>query len=326
MKKARVLVAFMFLGLSHLSFAQDATQENQGDIRKEALSDLKSDNHDSSTDADVLFVQKENLVEIKEKKRQLANNFPLVLQMKQYDKISDSLKNGADINLRIYEKNTATHISAMHGDVVFLEFLHKNKANLTLINNSNQNILHLATHNSSIEYLEKAKELMADKDFKNLITQKSKFGRTPLHELVVYARGAKENTIQTVEFLIKNGVNPNTTDDDGKTVLHYAISLENYAIIETLVKNGASFKVRDANNKTVQDFALEKFTLINTPKIYKLLDYEGKKWIEEKFKSTNMLHDLEKYGYTMPKEPEVLAEKPKKESKSKNILRPSKLN
>lgn len=326
MKKARVLVAFMFLGLSHLSFAQDAMQENQGDIRKEALSDLKSDTNDSSTDADVLFVQKENLVEIKEKKRQLANNFPLILQMKQYDKISEYIKNGADINLKIYEKNTAVHISAMHGDVEFLEFLHKNKANIALMNNSNQSIIHLAAGKNSIEYLEKAKELMSDKDFKSVITQKSKYGRTPLHELVVYARGAKENTIKTVEFLVKNGVNPNITDDDGKTVLHYAISLENFAIVETLVKNGASFKVRDANNRTVQDFALENFTLINTPKIYKLLDYEGKKWIEEKFKSTNMLYDLEKYGYTIPKEPEVLTEKPKKELKSKTILRPSKLN
>ncbi len=323
MRKARILVAFIFLGISNLSLAQDATEKKE-DIRKEALGELNSE----SNDADVLFVQKENLVEIKEKKRQLANDYPLILQMKKLDKISEYVKNGADINYKIYDKNTAAHLSAMHGDVEFLEFLAKLKANLTLFNNSNQSIIHLAAQHNSIEYLEKAKELLSDKDLKNLISQKSKYGRTPLHELILYARGSKEKTAKSVEFLVKNGVNPNTTDDDGKTAIHYAIGVENFDIIETLVKNGASLKVRDSNNKTVQDFALEKVTLFNTPKIYKLLDYEGKKIIEQKFKSINMLHELEKYGYTMPKEPEVLAEKPKKESKSKakEILKPFKLN
>ncbi len=321
MNKTRVLVAFVFLGMSNLSFAQDAPTPKE-EIRKEALEDLKHE----AEDQDVLFVQKENLVEIKEKKRQLANNFPIVLQMKQLDKISEYLKNGADINYKIYNKNTAAHLSAMHGDVEFLDFLHKNKANLTLLNDSNQSIIHLAVNKSSIEYLERVKELISDKDFKNLISQKSKLGRTPLHELVVYARGAKENTVKSVEFLVKNGVNPNMLDDDGKTVLHYAISLENFDIIETLVKNGASLKVRGADDKTIQDYALEKVTLFNTPKIYKLVDYEGKKVIEEKFRSISMLHELEKYGYKGPKEPEVLAERPKKENKTKTILKPSKLN
>ncbi len=321
MRKARILLAFIFLGMSNLLFAQDATDKKE-DIRKEALGDL----HSESNDSDVLFVQKENLVEIKEKKRQLANDFPIILQMKKLDKISEYVKNGADINYKIYEKNTAVHLSAMHGDVDFLEFLAKLKANLTLSNNSNQTIIHLAAQHNSIEYLEKAKELLSDKDLKNLSSQKSKFGRTPLHELTLYARGAKENTVRSLEFLVKNGVNPNTTDEDGKTPLHYAISLENFDIIEPLVKNGASFKVKDSNNKTVQDFALEKVTLFNTPKIYKLLDYEGKKVIEQKFKAINMLHALEKYGYTIPKEPEVLAEKPKKETNTKTILKPFKLN
>lgn len=321
MNKTRVLVAFVFLGISNLLFAQDVT-ETKEDIRKEALGDLKED----SSDPDVLFVQKENLVEIKERKKQLANNFPIVLQMKQYDKISEYLKNGADINYRIYEKNTAVHISAMHGDIEFLEFLHKNKANLTLFNANNQSVIHLAAVKNSIEYLEKIKEILPDKDLKNLISQKSKYGRTPLHELVLYARGAKQNTVQAVEFLTKNGVNPNTLDDDGKTVLHYAITLENYDLIEPLVKNGASLKVRGLDNKTVQDYALEKITLFNTPKIYQLLDYNGKKTIEDKFKSINMLYELEKYGYKGPKEPEVLEEKPKKENKAKTILKPFKLN
>lgn len=328
MKKINLFLLLMLLSTSNISFAQDTIEK---DIRKEVLGDLISEEESVESDSDLLFVQKENIVQIKQKKIEEAKkidntkNFLLALQLKQLDIISNYLKNGLDINTKIFLNNTAVHISAMQGDINYLEFLYQNKANLNLLNSSNQNIIHLASAKNSIEYLIKLKEILPEKDFKSLLLQKSKYGRTPLHELVLYAKGVNQNTVKSIEFLTKNGINPNLQDENGQTAVHYAISLGNIDLIEFLVKNGASLKVRDMNDKTIQDFAFENVDLLNYHKLYNLFDNEGKKNIETKLSSLYVPSDFKKNGISPNKEIENL-DAYKTENKPKIISKPLKLN
>src|SRR5580704_11065370 len=50
------------------------------------------------------------------------------------------------------------------------------------------------------------------------------------------ARAAKQNDSGTVRLLISNGANPNQTDEESRTGLHYAAMSGNLRIIAILIK------------------------------------------------------------------------------------------
>lgn len=77
-------------------------------------------------------------------------------------------------------------------------------------------------------------------------------GLTPLHYMVTAVRGSCE----PVEFLLRQGSNPNDMDNDGRTSLHHAASLAwNWMTIDCLLQNGANVNERDHNGMTALDIA-----------------------------------------------------------------------
>ena len=61
--------------------------------------------------------------------------------------------------------------------------------------------------------------------------------------------------LETVEFLLKNGVNANEQDDMGDTVLNYAAAENNVAEVELLLKYGALPDIPNVHGEDAFSFA-----------------------------------------------------------------------
>ena len=72
------------------------------------------------------------------------------------------------------------------------------------------------------------------------------------------ARAAKQNDSGTVRLLISNGANPNQTDEESRTGLHYAAMGGNLRIIAILIKAGAKLDPKEKLGNTPLHFAVER--------------------------------------------------------------------
>jgi ankyrin repeat protein len=76
------------------------------------------------------------------------------------------------------------------------------------------------------------------------------------HENV--ARAAKQNDSATVRLLLGKGANPNQSDEESRTGLHYAAMSGNLRIIAILIKAGARLDPKEKLGNTPLHFAVER--------------------------------------------------------------------
>src|SRR6266478_5911098 len=76
------------------------------------------------------------------------------------------------------------------------------------------------------------------------------------HENV--ARAAKQNDSGTVRLLISNGANPNQSDEESRTGLHYAAMSGNLRIIAILIKASARLDPKEKLGNTPLHLAVER--------------------------------------------------------------------
>lgn len=67
----------------------------------------------------------------------------------------------------------------------------------------------------------------------------------------------REKTYPMLNFLLQKGCNPNIANEDGETPLHLAASLGEDLPIDILLKHGANTTTKDNNGLTPVDVALE---------------------------------------------------------------------
>lgn len=72
------------------------------------------------------------------------------------------------------------------------------------------------------------------------------------------ARAAKQNDSGTVRLLISNGANPNQTDEESRSGLHYAAMSGNLRIIAILLKAGAKLDPKEKLGNTPLHLAVER--------------------------------------------------------------------
>ncbi|WP_136668699.1 ankyrin repeat domain-containing protein [Flavobacterium sp. H122] len=65
-----------------------------------------------------------------------------------------------------------------------------------------------------------------------------------------------KNNIQIVKLLLKNGANPNFSDKNGTTALHYAVNFKLYDIASLLIQYKANVDLADIRKKTAFDYAV----------------------------------------------------------------------
>ena len=76
------------------------------------------------------------------------------------------------------------------------------------------------------------------------------------HENV--ARAAKQNDSGTVRLLVGKGANPNQSDEESRSGLHYAAMSGNLRIIAILIKAGAKLDPKEKLGSTPLHFAVER--------------------------------------------------------------------
>jgi uncharacterized protein len=72
------------------------------------------------------------------------------------------------------------------------------------------------------------------------------------------ARAAKQNDSGTVRLLISNGANPNQSDEESRSGLHYAAMSGNLRIIAILLKAGAKLDPKEKLGNTPLHLAVER--------------------------------------------------------------------
>jgi ankyrin repeat protein len=153
---------------------------------------------------------------------------------------------GTDINVTNSVKSTPLSIAVVYGNIMAVEFLIENGANLNTINKYGENLLFPA---SNIDIL----RLLIGRGLD--INSRDSRGRTPLHSSI-----QDIPNFEKFLFLIENGADPNIKDSEGISPIEYA--QENITIINhTLSKQGLK-------QKNIKD--LEK-QLKNNTQIIKIL-------------------------------------------------------
>src|SRR5215472_7670381 len=72
------------------------------------------------------------------------------------------------------------------------------------------------------------------------------------------ARAAAQNDAAHVKLSVENGANPNQSDDQSRTALHYAAMNGNLQIVAILIKAKAKLDVRDKLGNTPLHLATER--------------------------------------------------------------------
>ena len=85
------------------------------------------------------------------------------------------------------------------------------------------------------------------------VNEKDEEGRTPLHLAVL----KKDREI--VEYLLRNGANPNARDNKGKTPLHYAAEAKDHNLTLSLMLAKSDPLIKDAEGRTPLDYLPQSY-------------------------------------------------------------------
>ena len=70
-------------------------------------------------------------------------------------------------------------------------------------------------------------------------------------------RRSSRKVTQRIEMLLEHGVDPEVTDNDGRTAIHHALRNDNLPAFEMLIKYGARLDARTAEGETILHMAVE---------------------------------------------------------------------
>lgn len=113
------------------------------------------------------------------------------------------------------------------------EYFLRNGADISLVNDDGENILHAIVYSGDVERLKKVLD-----SYEIDVNYQANDGSTPL----LLAFSLEHLDIATI--LIGHGANVNVSDLDGITPLHLAVQLNNLLLVNMLVQNGANLKAR----------------------------------------------------------------------------------
>ncbi len=144
---------------------------------------------------------------------------------------------------------------ARHGTLEQLKEAMKSDANvINILSKDGYSSLTLACYYSNNEVAKYLIEHVKD------VNSKSGYG-TPLMAATV-----KKNT-ELIELLLKKNADPNATDQNGSTALHFSVIFSYEDIVKLLMKYKADSTMKDNRGKTAQDYA----NITGNQKIIKLL-------------------------------------------------------
>ncbi|XP_043480600.1 uncharacterized protein LOC122510197 [Leptopilina heterotoma] len=189
-----------------------------------------------------------------------------------------------DVNARDKYGRTVLYYAFESGNLQMVEFLLKKGADINIEDNNGIPMWTIGFETATIEIVDLLIKNGVDVDM--MINYKDYSHKTLLHT------AALSGSLQTFEFLAKNGANLNAEDQFGKSVLHFAVTKVQFHIIEFLVQHGAKFNAKDLNEKSVLHYAVE----FGTYKIVEYLVENGAKLNDENIYGETILHYACKFG------------------------------
>ena len=163
---------------------------------------------------------------------------------KNFERVRELLKCGADVNGHKGEGWTALHAAAFENAAEIAKMLIDRGAEVNAKENDGTTPLHWAATNNAAEI---AKMLLANRANVNV---KNKYGWTPLR------LAAANNAAEVAKLLIANGAAVNAKNKVGQTPLHMAASNNAADAAKLLIANGAAVNAKDNDGWTPLDFAI----------------------------------------------------------------------
>jgi len=237
--------------------------------------------HDAVEEGDVDVVKK--LLEykanpnIKDNKERTALHYAMESGSSQIikliaEKVTPELDNEKKAGL------TALHDAVEKVDLDGIKNLLADKADLNITDDKERTALHCAIISGNPQIL----ELILEKALPEWVNQKRAGGLTALHDAV------KKGDVDVVKKLLEHKADPGQADDQGETVLDYAIELRELQIIELILAKATPELVnqKKSHGFTVLHDAVENGDL---DVVKKLLDYKADPEIKNK-KGNTALH------------------------------------
>lgn len=158
------------------------------------------------------------------------------------------LAKGAEINEPSKNKNTALHFAAENfmNNYKVMQLLLQEKANFKLKNAEEKDIWECIYSQKKGAFFQK------DSDLLTLLMRYGYFPDTTRNEIkksVFHDLCERSESPEITEFFVeKYHLNPNDTDANGWTALHYAAKGSNYEVARILLKNGANVNAQSTHH------------------------------------------------------------------------------
>ena len=168
-----------------------------------------------------------------------------------FNKFTDLIKNGGNVNFIFDQTNgkTILMVCCQYDLVAFVDFLLKNGANHRAIDLFGNRALHDAAYSSSAELVDCI--IKYDQDEVNV---KNFSGQTPL------MLASKRCYMDAMHIILNNNGNPNCTDEDGSTALHYVFmdggisKVEMMNAFDLLCKYNADKEIKNSLGLTPKEY------------------------------------------------------------------------
>lgn len=182
------------------------------------------------------------------------NLLQLASEENMIDLVKLLLENGADPNFSNLRRPTPLIIAARKGytEIVNLLLTHKADVNLRFYASFgvNYNALEEAFHSRTL----------STQIIKSLIDAGADVSKIKKDSNNYFILALQEKNIELIKLLLENGANINSVSNDGTSILNFMITsdIDNLEIYDYILKNGMDPNIKDKDGKTAIMYAAEK--------------------------------------------------------------------
>ena len=153
---------------------------------------------------------------------------------------------GFDIDASDNTGYTPLFFAVYARDLGSVQLLIKKGANVFIEENKGMSAIHWAASLGHVAAMKALIDAGADVNQPISVTR-----TTPLQYAAAY-----QPYVEPVDFLLRNGANPNAIDDKGRSPLHYAAAAcYNPTMVRSLVEGGANVHRKDDKGRTAEEYA-----------------------------------------------------------------------
>ncbi|MFP3024204.1 MAG: ankyrin repeat domain-containing protein, partial [Wolbachia sp.] len=180
----------------------------------------------------------EDVIEVLEK-AQLDQGLLINARNGNLDKVKDLIIQGANLEAKDINGNTALHNACSNGYLKVVEYLIDKGASFKAKNKDGKTPLDLAIQEGRTDIVQAIEQIRSDLNGKLL-------------------SAVKNGDLNKIEDLVSQGTSLKMKDSNGNTLLHYASQNNHLRVVKYLIKKEASLKAKNKDGETPLDLAVQK--------------------------------------------------------------------